>query len=195
MKLPMYLRVLLPLTVAACAYALWSESSPQAQQVTPAGLAGSAEVRGARPAVAPQTSPAQGQQGQQDRQDQQEHANLFPDQSGRLELAAASEASDAAEAMNPPPPPPPRAPPMPYQVAGVWVEGGQRKVILNKGQQTIILCQGCGAAANSGVRVGDVLDGNYRLEEIENERITFTYLPLQLKQVVNLDSAMSGTGS
>lgn len=76
----------------------------------------------------------------------------------------------------PPPPKPskPTAPPLPFQYLGKLNEEGEIRVFLNQQGKHII------------VRVGDVIDGTYSVEEISGGRMTFLYLPLKEKQVLGI---------
>lgn len=185
MKIPLYLRIVLPLTIAACGYAMWTDSTPDELTSVRANsvkvkVGHSVEKKKAPPQLATLAS-----------------RNLFPYQGRPLiaPVTAPVSSTDASlgKKVAELAPEPLRAPPFPFRVSGVWVDGAERKIILAKGDQTIILCRGCGKLANPAI--GDVIDGNYRLEKIENERITFTYLPLKLEQIVDLDKALSGTGN
>ncbi|KAF3998297.1 hypothetical protein [Glaciimonas immobilis] len=186
MKIPLYLRVLLPLTIVACGYAMLTED---AQEDPP-------HVDTRSPKVKPQRAIGSAKNDGLPELTALASRNLFPYQGPPIIAPVAN--ADAGmgaggAAVIQPPPEPVRAPPIPFTVSGVWVDGAQRKIILSKGEQTIILCQGCGKLESP--QVGDVLVPNYRLDKIENERITFTYLPLQLAQSVDIDRAMSGTGN
>ena len=182
MKIPLYLRILLPLTLVACGYAAWSDRTPE---VAPAVRAKPVKIKAAR--IAEQTKALPELEVSVTR-------NLFPNQGPDAYRSANMSISDfdTSEQIALPPVPV-RAPPFPLKVSGIWVDGAQRKIILTKGDQTTILCQGCGRQASP--KVGDILEQHYRLEKIEKERITFTYLPLQLKQIVEIDAAISGTGN
>ena len=82
----------------------------------------------------------------------------------------------------PPPPPPPsrpaaaapvevkiQAPPMPYRVAGQVSHEGTT-VVLARDERVYL------------VRVGDVLDGSYRVESIRPDGVTLVYTPLDLRE-------------
>jgi len=77
----------------------------------------------------------------------------------------------------PPPPvvvPPPTAPPLPFSYLGEVGENAQkRQVFLSTGERLLI------------VSLGDVIDGQYRIDSIATGAITFTYLPLNMKQVLS----------
>jgi len=76
----------------------------------------------------------------------------------------------------PPPAPPviPKAPPLPYKVVGRLVENNQQIVFLANQDRNFI--------ARDGVK----LDSNYLVETIEANRMTFIYLPLNERQILNL---------
>lgn len=182
MKIPLYLRIVLPLTLVACGYALWSDTTPENAPVV---RAKSAKVKAARMTYQSKALPEL---------EVTVTRNLFPNQGPEAYASANTVVADMNRSEKIAlPPVPVRAPPFPLKVSGIWVEGAQRKIILTKGDKTTILCQGCGK--NASPKVGDILERHYRLEKIENERITFTYLPLQLKQIVDIDVAISGTGN
>ena len=73
----------------------------------------------------------------------------------------------------PSPPPAPTAPPFPYTVAGSVADAnGLMIVFANRQKQDFVL------------RVGDILEQTYRIEAIDPQSVTVTYLPLGLAQVV-----------
>jgi hypothetical protein len=74
----------------------------------------------------------------------------------------------------PPPPPPPKPPPLPFKYLGRWVEGGQRTVFLVQGEQPI------------PVRQGEVVLGSWRVDEITEQRVVFTYLPLNMQSILGI---------
>lgn len=73
-----------------------------------------------------------------------------------------------------PPPPPPVAPPLPFTYMGVLKEGGSTVVFVVSGERL------------HSVRVGDVIDGTYRVEAIGSEEVTFVYLPMNEKQTLRI---------
>jgi hypothetical protein len=74
------------------------------------------------------------------------------------------------------PPPAPTAPPFPYTVAGsVSDANGLMIVFANRQKQDFVL------------RIGDVLEQTYRVDAIEPQSVTLTYLPLGLTQVVPIE--------
>lgn len=74
----------------------------------------------------------------------------------------------------PPPPPPPAPPPLPFKYLGRWVEGGQLTVFLVQGDQPI------------PVEPGQVLQGNWRADEITARSVVFTYLPLDMQSTLGI---------
>lgn len=76
----------------------------------------------------------------------------------------------AARPAPPPPPPPPSAPPLPFRYLGRMQEGGVVTVFLAKGDEAV------------SARVGDTLDGAWRLDAVGPSAISITYLPLNLPQ-------------
>lgn len=96
----------------------------------------------------------------------------------QAELAEESKRVDPFRAKNwyvaPPPPPPakPTAPPLPFQYLGKLSEDGEIRVFLNHQGKHLI------------AKVGDTINGNYRVEEIAGGRMTFLYQPLNETQVL-----------
>lgn len=74
----------------------------------------------------------------------------------------------------PPPPPPaaPQAPPFPYQLIGRLVEGTQAQILL------------AGPSSTLAVRVGDVVDGQWRVDQINEGGLNLTWLPAKLNQTI-----------
>ena len=74
----------------------------------------------------------------------------------------------------PPPPPPPKPPPLPFKYLGRWVEGGQQTLFLVQGEQPI------------PIELGQVLPGNWRVDEITERTVVFTYLPLDMQSILGI---------
>lgn len=95
--------------------------------------------------------------------------------------AAWGEAAPAAVAAPPAPPPaaapvvqappPPSAPPFPYQLVGRLTDGAPRAVLDSAQRSTV-------------VGVGEVVDGQWRVDAVEPAGLRLTYLPLGLAQFV-----------
>ncbi|NCT83200.1 MAG: hypothetical protein GXC94_08665, partial [Comamonadaceae bacterium] len=85
----------------------------------------------------------------------------------------------------PPPPPappplaavapaPPVAPPAPYQMIGRVVEG--------EGAQAVEVALLTGSNKSLSARRGDVIDGQWRVEQVSDSGVRLTWLPAQLPQ-------------
>lgn len=68
------------------------------------------------------------------------------------------------------PPPPPQVPPLPFTPVGHWSEDDKIYAFVASTRGT------------SKIQAGDVIDSNYRVDEIIPGRITLTYLPLNQRQ-------------
>jgi hypothetical protein len=75
-------------------------------------------------------------------------------------------------------PPVPTAPPMPYRFAGKVLKGGEEEVLLSKGDVVF------------PIKVGDLLDGMYKVESIGAERIELLYVPLGTKERIVVTSVL-----
>jgi len=73
----------------------------------------------------------------------------------------------------PPPPPPPSAPPLPFTYMG--------KVTDDPAQPMFFLVK---AGKLYNVKVGDVIDGTYRVESIAGSSLRLIYLPLDIAQLL-----------
>jgi hypothetical protein len=67
----------------------------------------------------------------------------------------------------------PAAPPLPFQYFGRLTENGKTEVYVMRGDELITLAP--------GQKIGD-----YRVEQIADASISFTYLPLKMKQTLDL---------
>jgi hypothetical protein len=74
----------------------------------------------------------------------------------------------------PPPPPPPMPPPLPFKYLGRWVEGGQQTLFLAQGDQPV------------SIQMGQVLSGSWRVDEITDRTVVFTYLPLNMQSTLGI---------
>ncbi len=72
------------------------------------------------------------------------------------------------------PPPPPTAPPLPYRYLGKWKEDGQLIVYLQIGNQAY------------PVKGGELLNGQWRVDEVNERSIRFTYVPLDQTASLNI---------
>lgn len=83
---------------------------------------------------------------------------------------SAKEAAMAAA----PPPPPPQAPPLPFVYVGMLADDVRTTVFLSQGSRDI------------AVRTGETIDGTYRVDAVQADRIELTYLPLNQRQTLPL---------
>lgn len=80
--------------------------------------------------------------------------------------------AEVAQAQEPVAPPEPSAPPLPYSYLGKIMEDGKTVIFLGKQEN------------NYSVRIGETVDGLYRLDEISDQALTLVYLPLDKKQML-----------
>jgi hypothetical protein len=67
----------------------------------------------------------------------------------------------------------PVAPPLPFQYFGRLTENGKTEVFVMRGEELIAIA--------AGQKIGD-----YKVEQIADASISFTYLPLKMKQTLDL---------
>jgi hypothetical protein len=72
------------------------------------------------------------------------------------------------------PPPKPTAPPFPYTYMGSMQEAGARTAFFNQGDRAL------------AVKVGDVVDGRFRVDRMTDQQMQLTYLPLNEGMTVAL---------
>lgn len=72
-------------------------------------------------------------------------------------------------------PQPPSPPPLTFKYLGKVIEGEETRVFLNLAERNYI------------VKVGENIDGQYRMDAVTDRTITFTYLPLDAKQMLPID--------
>lgn len=70
----------------------------------------------------------------------------------------------------------PSAPPLPFAYLGKVIEGGKVEIWLSRGGELL------------AVAPGDKIGADYRLEQAEGDSLAFTYLPLGLRQTLDLPS-------
>lgn len=87
-----------------------------------------------------------------------------------------------ARSWDPPPPPPappapPSPPPFPFTYVGKKFEDGGWEVFLNIGERIVL------------VRENELIEQNWRIDKIEPNSMTLTYLPLNQKQNLSILAA------
>ena len=86
----------------------------------------------------------------------------------------------------PPPPPtapapppqvlPPSAPPLPFTFLGQYQEDDRQVILLMKGERMLL------------VKAGDVIDGTYQVEGIAGRHLTLLYMPLGIRQTLDVEA-------
>lgn len=76
-----------------------------------------------------------------------------------------------------------QAPPLPFKYLGKWTERNRVAVVLGREGRNYIAA------------VDEVLDGTYRIDAIENNRVVLTYLPLGEKQSLGFETSSSAGGA
>ena len=94
-------------------------------------------------------------------------ANLFPTQTW-------VPPPPPAKPTIPSPPPPPQPPPLPFTYLGRWVDGGKQTLFLLRGEEPI------------PIQLGQVLFASWRVDEITDRTVVFTYLPLDMKSILGI---------
>ncbi len=73
--------------------------------------------------------------------------------------------------------PPPAPPPLPFKYLGQLAEADRKMVFLSDGDRNLV------------VATGDVIDNVYRVDEIGNEVLLLTYLPMNVRQTLSTGAA------
>ena len=82
-----------------------------------------------------------------------------------------------AAALPPPPPPVPQAPALPFVFLGRMVENDSTVLFLSRQNQSY------------SVKLNGILERDYRVDKIDNDQVTFTYLPLNTQQILYIGRA------
>jgi hypothetical protein len=77
----------------------------------------------------------------------------------------------------PAPPPPPSAPPLPFTYLGQYQDSGRPVIFLVRADRLLI------------VHAGDVIEGTYRVDGIAGRTLGITYLPLNIRQSLDIGGA------
>lgn len=83
----------------------------------------------------------------------------------------------------PPPPPPPMAPPFPHRWVGRLLDEASEP-----GGKALPVARAvlAGPVSTWVVKAGDVIEGTWRVDQIQERRMRLTYLPLQQQQSVEM---------
>lgn len=72
---------------------------------------------------------------------------------------------------------PPSAPPLPFVYAGKLVQDGRTEIFVLRGEELI------------SIAPGQSIDAEYRVDAIGESQIAFTYLPLKMRQSLELEES------
>jgi len=72
----------------------------------------------------------------------------------------------------------PTVPPLPFRYVGKMIEDGELQVFLARGEESFSL--------RGGQKKGQKVDGQYRVDKVTENRVTFTYLPLKTQQTLEI---------
>ncbi|MBY8947423.1 hypothetical protein J1G35_16315 [Pseudomonas sp. SH10-3B] len=162
MKLPLYLRILLLLTLVSCGWLFWQDT-PDSPTQPPAPVV-------TRPVEAPPVSATV------------TAATLVP-----IDLFPAQTWAPPT----PPPatldPAPPRPPPLPFTVSAQWRYENQAKIVVLSGNGSqYTLCHRCSVPGR--IVPGKMLDAHYRLDKVTDTAVVLTYMPLRHTSTLRLDT-------
>jgi hypothetical protein len=102
----------------------------------------------------------------------------IPPGKSRLDAFAPRDWTPPPPPAKPLPPPPPVTPPLPYRYMGKWSSEEGLSVFLQQGNNPRI------------VKSGDVLDGTWKVEQVQHQNIIFTYLPLNTSVSLNIGESL-----
>ena len=160
MKLPLYLRLLLLLTLVGCGWLFWQDT-PDSHISAPVKVV-------AKPVEpAPVSTPE-------------------PVTSAVIDLFPAQTWTPPP----PPTPvdnSPPKPPPLPFTVAAQWRYENQSKIVVLRGNNTqYTLCNRCSVPGR--IVPGKMLDAHYRLDKLTDTAVVLTYMPLKHASTLRLDT-------
>ena len=160
MKLPLYLRVLLLLTLVGCGWLFWQDASDN-----PPSTPTTAVVKPVEPA--PTTTPERKPSAVID---------LFPAQTWTPPPAPTAVDNS-----------PPKPPPLPFTVSAQWRYENQSKIVVLRGNNAqYTLCNRCSVPGH--IVPGKMLDAHYRLDKLTDTAVVLTYLPLKHVSTLRLDT-------
>ncbi|MDR6577992.1 MULTISPECIES: hypothetical protein [Pseudomonas] len=161
MKLPLYLRVLLLLTLVGCAWLFWEDTADSPETASTPAIARAVDAPSAPVSPGPP--------------DEVEGVDLFPAQTWTP----------------PPPPTPvdtspPQPPPLPFSVSAQWRYENQPKIVVLRGNgRQYTLCHRC--AVPGHIEPGKMLDAQYRLDKLTDTAVVLTFMPLKHASTLRLD--------
>ena len=90
------------------------------------------------------------------------------------------QAAIAAQVAKSTPPPAPTAPPLQFKYAGKAIADNETWVFLSESGENLI------------TKIGGKINDKYRLDSINDDAITMTYLPLNAKQTLTINNKIAG---
>lgn len=90
------------------------------------------------------------------------------------------QAAIAAQVAKSAPPPAPTAPPLQFKYAGKAIADNETWVFLSESGENLI------------AKIGGKINDKYRLDSINDDAITMTYLPLNAKQTLTINNKIAG---
>lgn len=97
------------------------------------------------------------------------------------QISLQEQAAKAAEIAKSAPPPAPTAPPLQFKYAGKAIADNETWVFLSQ------------SGENHVTKIGAKINDKYRLDNINDEVVTMTYLPLNIKQKLTINNKVAGT--
>ncbi|OYU08350.1 MAG: hypothetical protein CFE47_07165 [Pseudomonas sp. PGPPP1] len=160
MKLPLYLRLLLLLTLVVCGWLFWQDTPDSPPLAPVAGVAKPIEP-------APVSTPG-------------------PVASTVIDLFPAQTWTPPPP-LTPVDNSPPRPPPLPFTVTAQWRFENQSKIVVLRGNGTqYTLCNRCSVPGR--IVPGKMLDAHYRLDKLTDTAVVLTYMPLKHASTLRLDT-------
>ncbi len=96
------------------------------------------------------------------------------------QVSSQEQAAKAAQATKSSPPPAPTAPPLQFKYAGRAISDNETWVFLSQ------------SGENHIAKIGGKINDKYRLDSINDNAITMTYLPLNIKQTLTINNKIAG---
>lgn len=160
MKLPLYLRVLLLLTLIGCGWLFWQDP-PHSPANAPVARVAKPIEAAPGPTPEPAASPV---------------IDLFPAQTW-VPLPPPTPVDTS----------PPKPPPLPFTVAAQWRYENQAKIVVLRGNGSqYTLCNRCSVPGR--IVPGKMLDAHYRLDKLTDSAVVLTYMPLKHVSTLRLDT-------
>lgn len=159
MKLPLYLRVLLAVTLIGCGWLFWQDTPESPTDLPTPAIA---KPDPPAPVATPEPAPVA-------------VTDLFPAQTWTPPPPQAPVDNS-----------PPKPPPLPFTVSAQWRYEHQAKiVVLNGNGRQYTLCNRCSVPGR--IVPGKMLDAHYRLDKLTDTAVVLTYMPLKHASTLRLD--------